>query len=375
MERRKVHVYVFGAGASVHLGAPLTKDFLVEGFNLLSFSLSNNLNPELSTDSFRHVAEFLDALYHTNLSQKVKDGMNNNLIFLDSWFPKVTIEEILTFVDLGIDNGQRWKPSFEMLRDSIHDVIFETLDYSTGRPRSFHRNEDGTWSRQRDTCYDVLVDDIVDLNQENCFITFNYDLFLDESAFINHQDIFGDYVLSFDFVENFPSYKTNTENSVNKNTMVNILKLHGSLNWATCDECKKRYLAFFRKYKSHKRNKCNKCNSRLRPILIPPTYKKRIDEVGLSYVWEKAYEILTKADFITIIGYSFPDADIEAKWLFKRAIVEGGRRPIITMVEPLQEVRDRIREFFGKTAKYNRNFETFEQYCEIRRPENKRISK
>jgi hypothetical protein len=53
MNNKKLKVYVFGAGASSHAGAPLTKDFLERGFDLLC----TTPKPDIPRDSFIRIAK------------------------------------------------------------------------------------------------------------------------------------------------------------------------------------------------------------------------------------------------------------------------------------------------------------------------------
>ena len=214
-----------------------------------------------------------------------------------------------------------------------------------------------------------MIDYIIDINEQNCFITFNYDLFLDDAVVINNYKInyglLGDYNLNFDSVENFPGYNRLLKGN-RKPEDFDLLKLHGSLNWARCPSCNNITLSFRSNYKLILKHTCPRCKVRLVPILVPPTLKKNIDLYGIGSVWNRAEEMLSKADNLTIIGYSFPDADIEAKWLFKRALAKGGKVPILTLVEPKSEVREKIIKMFGNTVKDVIEYEKFEDYCEGR---------
>ena len=67
-------------------------------------------------------------------------------------------------------------------------------------------------------------------------------------------------------------------------------------------------------------------------------------------------------DNITVIGYSFPDADLEAKWLFKKAVAKGGRKPHLTIIDPSVNIRQRIKDFFGGTVGGVKEMDTFKTY-------------
>lgn len=366
MNNRFVNVFVFGAGASVHAGASLTKNFLDDGFNLLCQAEPS----EVSFESFKKIANLLDVLYGCQLVNQIDTAIQNHYALIpDLKLPTVTIEELLTYVELGISNQQTWLP-FEDLRQALHDFIFETLDNSTiwgSIDNSLPWNSDGSSNRRRN-CYDILVDRIINVNDENCFISFNYDLLLDRALGINSHDLFGDYNLNFIGAENFPGYdRILKKQRLNKD--VDLLKLHGSMNWGRCKKCNSIDLAFHRKYRSYyktipgKLRVCSKCKTKITPLLIPPTYRKQIAEYGIDHLWDKAGEFLSRADHIAIIGYSFPDPDIESKWLFKKSLAQNNKRPRLILVEPNTQTRNKLIGFFYKTVNQIEEFESFESFC------------
>lgn len=100
-------------------------------------------------------------------------------------------------------------------------------------------------------------------------------------------------------------------------------------------------------------------------MLVPPTLLKQVDIPELQCVWDRAEYFLERADTLKIIGYSFPDADIEAKWLFKRALARNVGRPALTLVEPNPGVRKKVINFLGHFFQEEPAFfDTFKNYCE-----------
>ncbi|MGA9350749.1 MAG: SIR2 family protein [Anaerolineae bacterium] len=357
----KVNIYVFGAGASKHVGAPLTKDFLSEGFWLLPFPDAY----DVSTRKFRMVAQLIDRLYGSRLETYTEDALGPDHIWRPFDIPSVNIEDLLSFVDLGLRHRETWLP-FEGLQDALHEFIFTTLEQTTLIYYSdcLRRLEDGTLDHNRN-CYDKLVDYIMHVDEINCMITFNYDLFLDQAMSINNHGILGDYNIEFAEVENCPGYERLLSKQRRKED-VDLLKLHGSLNWARCPHCQRLFLAYFRRYRQISDQSCLSCgNAHLVPVLVPPTLLKQMDIPELVGMWHRAEHFLERADTLTVIGYSFPDADIEAKWLFKRAIANNPWRPTLTLVEPKSDVREKVLSFLGHFFQEDPvPFGTFEEYCE-----------
>lgn len=149
MAKQAVNVFVFGAGASDHLKAPLMKDFIYSGINLLCDDKSV-LKNDISVDSFRLVVQFLDDLNGTQLMSKIKEAVKYNEITPRYYIPNTTIEDLLTFVDLGLANQESWRPSFKSLQRALYDFIFETLDNKISKLPSLSRDDD-SWSRSSDS--------------------------------------------------------------------------------------------------------------------------------------------------------------------------------------------------------------------------------
>ena len=130
---------------------------------------------------------------------------------------------------------------------------------------------------------------------------------------------------------------------------VNILKLHGSLNW----------YGFLNKIPSKTKTTLFKKNRRMRiysdkilyndikrttkgsgreyrsfPIIVPPvTNKFDLFHENMNNIWEKAEEKLKTANEIIIFGYSFPASDFESAYLFKRAL--KGRNDVqLSIIDP-----------------------------------------
>ncbi len=361
--RRKVNVYVFGAGASVHVGGPLTKEFVEKGV----YMLCNEELFKISHESFRKVVQFIDILYNKNISAEVQTVKQKRLINVSDSFSflcNVSIEDLLSFIDIGINSAKDKWLLYSEIQSALYDFIFETL-YELTRPYysdHYKPTSDGTLDHRRN-CYDKFIDYLIDINDKNCFITFNYDLFLDKAIAINNHGLLGDYNLDFCKVNNFPSYER-FQLGNRKSEDVDILKLHGSLNWKRCPQCNRIYLDFHSDYKSIFKKTSSCCNIKLVPVLVPPTLRKNIESYGIGCLWDKADEILSVADSLTIIGYSFPDADIEAKWLFKRSVAKGGKRPNLILVEPVRKVREKLINIFGNTVSEITEYKNFKKYCE-----------
>jgi len=358
MSKQTVNVYVFGAGASAHLGGPLTEDFLSKGFNLLCRAGSR----DITTESFFKIARLLDTLYGSNVFDEIGQAVDSGSGGIPpAKIPQVTAEELLSFLEIALGGQETWLP-FAELREAFYDFIFETLESLTRGLGQAENQTAGAIPHCRRNCYGQLVDNLLAVTEKNCFITFNYDLLLDEALSCNQHHLLGDYNLDFTTVHDFPIYRRISSQNRDERD-VDILKLHGSLNWAHCPVCREIHLTHHRTYKSTFQKKCAHCKGALTPLLIPPAYRKHLERYGLGRLWDKAGEILSGADNITIIGYSFPDGDAEVKWLLKRSLARGQKKPRLILAEPSPRVRQKITGLFGNTIQEVVIFKDFEQYC------------
>jgi len=348
-----IHVYVFGAGASkAAVGGPLTNEFLKRGFDGRCLgAIWQVAKPGLDC-----VAKFIDALHRTRLFDWVQEAgpkisAGEHIVHAqDAPLPaSVTIEDLLTYVDLAIEE-QRSEWDYRKLQRSLHDFIFATLPF-------FGRAND---------CYQQLVNHQVDWSCRNCFISFNYDTFLDQALWLAKPNgIRSNYNLTFDSVtNNWPQYRRMLDEG-DAGLKTDLLKLHGSTNWARCEACEDLHLLpLGQPIQTLVKERCEArgCDSRLYPFFVAPTFKKHGEKSGMAQIWQKAEELMSVADHITIIGYSFPDADMEAKWLFKRALAKGGKTPKLTIIDPSPAVRDKIVAFFGNTVNLTMQIPDFETY-------------
>ena len=178
------------------------------------------------------------------------------------------------------------------------------------------------------------------VNREIDCITFNYDDFLDQKLYgvangetrvdVPHWHPDGGYGFfcrpADTTVEESPVY-------MERNSM-HLLKLHGSMNWRAIRGRARPYsvdaivhLENWYTYASRRLEEppsVQEIESHLNPepLIIPPVLVKSAlsEQLWLSIVWSKAFGSLREADKVTFIGYSLPDTDIAAAFLFGEAI-------------------------------------------------------
>lgn len=244
------------------------------------------------------------------------------------------VEELFSAIDIAqlIQRfGSRPSETIDQLRKSIVVFIYRTIE------ESVRIHFDGTKVRAPKG-YDDLARHVRENVErtarlglkEVSFITFNYDTCLELALDIHGLGV--DYGLSEPFLDDF----------ANKyQVKIPVLKLHGSINWATCPKCDTvipteinpwRRGGFFPKIDQGRElplplgtriaGQIHSCGTRLDPLplLVPPTWNKSSSTSGLREVWKRAATELASAENIVVIGYSFPITDMFFKYLFALGI-------------------------------------------------------
>jgi hypothetical protein len=134
---------------------------------------------------------------------------------------------------------------------------------------------------------------------------------------------------------------------------INVLKLHGSLNWVVRMRGKqpsanqltgraapsevllsRRREIIARLRYSTPRKGPGRTSWYTWPVIIPPIYAKQALIQTLQPVWDEARDALRECDRLIIFGYSLPPTDIEAEKLFQRSLNVNTRISRIEIVNP-----------------------------------------
>jgi hypothetical protein len=351
----------FGAGASCSEGAPtqgqLLKDFFAESFE----GYQGMADGHPSLQSIRAMKNRLVRFF------EVFFGLNPETTYATAQFP--TFEEALGIVDLALarDDGFR---GFEgnlnpqqqgaTLRNVRRDFVFLIaliLDKKLEHPSGHHTR---------------LVQNLIESEvlQRCAFVSFNYDILIDNALGARYAEYFLDYgieLASFNGEEEFEQPRLGH---------IQLLKLHGSLNWLYCSTCHSVALTPRRKgvcdlVVNPAECRCRKCNSLTVPIIVPPTYFKLLSNLFLQEVWHRTEQILSGCRTWVFCGYSFPDADMHVKYLLKRVQVNSSQPPTLLVVNwpetkerhRASEEEDRYRRFCGTAAELRYERISFEQFA------------
>jgi len=89
------------------------------------------------------------------------------------------------------------------------------------------------------------------------------------------------------------------------------------------------------------------------PLIIPPAKAKTYDLFGALFktLWSEAEDVLSRADHIILIGYSFPRTDHQSNTLFKSAFSKRNGMPKVSIVDPYPDrVAEKFKREFGVAA-------------------------
>lgn len=186
----------------------------------------------------------------------------------------------------------------------------------------------------------LLVGRLTTNTVKNSVITFNYDLLLEDALSEDRSLIFDD----IDFRD------------------LEILKLHGSINWVQQPERSfvegSVHALEYVGYEGLWRNNET-------PLLIPPTWNKVLTDERLRDSWNLALRALKNADRIFIIGFSFPPTDYHFRFLLAAGLMGNYKLKGIEIIDPnVSSLANNVEALFTKptiamTRYHGGGFETF----------------
>lgn len=290
-----------GAGASKSDGAPLQKELFKAYMESIERPPGRNSNYIIPQDKTKtDLLEFFSSYFGIDLEYPDRTSL----------FP--TFEEALGILEVegeysGRERVRRYK-----------EAIIASMALAIEHQLEEKRNQKDY--RVIDSYHKKLVESLCENDTYKVdFLSTNYDLLIDNALLSQHQNI----NYAFD----------------DSGFGINLLKLHGSLNWLYCPHCraiqtKEASDISVKNLLDFRDQECEKCGSEKTSVIIPPTYFKNFIQYGnnIINVWSKAYRIINQADQIIFCGYSFPHADIHIKTLLKKAEQNRRRHPLLVSV-------------------------------------------
>jgi NAD-dependent SIR2 family protein deacetylase len=326
-------VFILGAGCSAAAGVPTMPRFLDAAE---SISRGKQLS-DIDQAKFDLVFRAYDCLQSIYSKSSEIDLLN-----VESLFAALEMAETI-----GTLRGLAESHSVSELIPAIKRTIVRTIELTANFPNRGAPVPYGqfcTWLKSRPA--------------ETSILTFNYDLCLDWA--LNLSGLQPDYRLPNDGPEDRGS--------------VDVLKLHGSLNWAFCEQCgivPKRLHALTQAELGRvirpaagsdvrlaitdaiAYQTCSRCSKSFsgEPVIVPPTWNKGSFSSGsMKTVWARAAKHLAEAEYIVIIGYSVPPTDQFFHYLYALGTMSQIRVKKILVYNPDESIEDRYRRLLGPTV-------------------------
>jgi NAD-dependent SIR2 family protein deacetylase len=346
-------VIFLGAGASVAEGASLQVNLFKDYFKS---------KRERHDKIDKHLTPYFKQFWHIDL---LADDLD--LVV----FP--TFEEALGMLEMARERSEGFQgfysnPNSNSIGHTIEDLVFLIAQILHER-------------LQHNVFHSKLIEILnnKDKLHEVTFISLNYDILVDNAI----ASVYETKGIDLDYAIDFANFSCNGDWHVpQEGRAVELLKVHGSLNWLYCPVCKSIWLTPKEKgvieliSGDESKKKCKSCGGRKVPVLVPPTYFKVMSNPYLVAVWEKAEQCLRQCSQIIFCGYSLPDADIHIKYLLKRGqLNRQNAEPKVTVINHFdgkdqrasQEEENRYNRLFGReTVRFlDTSFQDFSASPEI----------
>lgn len=336
------NVYLLGAGFSAPSGAPVVRYFLDKSREFYS-DLASDMDED-ERERFRNVFDF---------KRSMAAAREKFLIDLDD------VEKLFGLIEMSDRLG---RPGAAETRANMIYVIAKTLQLATSpgirRPKigfdaavtpSLDRL--ATSGPLKNTSGNEFTADIYDYfaalvgglldhkdkrpTRKDTVITFNYDLVCDDA--IRRVGLSPNYNLPED-----PVSRPDIDGTID------VLKLHGSTNWAICRKCIRNINVLDRKWTNDPKRlrelRCPQCNdTSYELLLVPPSWDKNDYQKIMRIIWSKAVEELAKASRVCVIGYSMPEMDAFFRYLLTLALSENHRINKIIVVDSNPEIEAKYR--------------------------------
>lgn len=266
-----------------------------------------------------------------------------------------TMEDAFSLLSLAGDfpeiyRGRRGRPPAADRRQEIHDFlrlafgILTQLDRPDGAPSG----------------YDRLVGK---LGPADTVVTLNYDTLLDSALWRHGWDPKHGYGLKGgnDKVQ----WDAVTPTSPSSASGVQLLKLHGSVNWFVRGAVAQLERLYTKKPVRVTAPRRNEIAGHIRQI-IPPVYGKTFKHDHWRTLWDLAYRALLEADILVIIGCSLVDTDFHLRALFSRVTKWRKNEDLlfrqVFLVDRNLRIRRKWRRALRGTSRDYRSINGFEKF-------------
>jgi hypothetical protein len=312
-----------------------------------------------------HLGKFIHDAFDHNESAKAKHWPN--------------LEDVFTNIDLAANTGHHLgaKHSPSKLRMTRRVLLSRMMSMLNERYIEAESNKGEDWERLDSLFKQLDVD-------HSAFISMNWDTVIERRlaerrGLDNFDYCCGALAAKFGRKGSVIAERSLVEDSKE----IPVVKIHGSVNWLYCDNCRQLY--WFpaedatqvamqlitpdeaKKLKVGKAGGCAKwrclnCTSvPLTTRIATFSYLKALDFPMFERSWLSAEHLLRSADKWIFIGYSLPAADYEFKHLLKRVQLSRNGAPKFVVITggsetDCENTYMNYQRFFGRDIKRDENF-------------------
>jgi len=298
--------------------------------------------PPLNTDFFTQLQRIRRLKHSELVAQVISDAVG----LFGSDF-SLTLEDYFTGLESMLDAARRsystdraLAPSvIEGMRARLLNALAAVLEESADVTR--HSPETG---EALGPCnHHAAIVDALEVN--DTIISFNYDCVIDHALRQRGQEKWSaQYGYGFprpSRVDGYHSWNA-PEAPRGVNASINLLKLHGSVNWFPLptheDEGSNPDAPIRLRQRTYRQRGDNRFE------IVPPEFAKRIDsKPALSTIWRNAELAVRRARVLAFIGFSFTPTDLHVESTFRLALHANSSLERVVIANPNPDHRRKIR--------------------------------
>lgn len=353
-EQTRDILFVFGAGASIAEGAPLQRDILKLIFESGDSELSNS-----------------------DAAEEVRSFIQDNFYISDGEYP--TLESIFGYLNYFISQRESLGGEYTTSRISdIKEALIKLLHHAISNAKG---SRDGTYRK-----FWEVIDRV---NRNISVMSMNYDTLIDEAFDFLYPDRgYIDYCIElmnyhhYDQINAF-DWWINPRQPVpvwegGDPKPIKLIKVHGSLNWKYCNCCNQVLLTAWdtkidlssMAFKGYIHASCENpegkefdlsCpldGNRFDTFIVPPSHIKELSHPAINKLLDESAIEIRKAKSVVFVGYSFPEADVHIRALFRKNMSSGVE---IYVVDPFLNngIRSNYKSLSQTSFFYEKTFDQF----------------
>jgi SIR2-like domain len=214
-------------------------------------------------------------------------------------------------------------------------------------------------NNDNETGYDRLA---ACLRKGDTILTLNYDTLLDTALHRRGWDPRKGYGISL--TQNNVRWLKQAPPKNQSALQVNLIKLHGSMNWFVRGSTSNLTKVFSSKPVRITQPRINEISKHIRQI-APPIYAKIFDHKHWQALWTEAFKALCDAEVIVVVGCSLVDTDFHLRALFSQIALmrkkKSGKFRCVYLVDKIKIRRKWMAVLKGSYARSN-TYSSFEKF-------------